>query len=123
MLFDLLVGNAITAAIALVVEVSILTIRWIIYLCVKENEDKCKEYLAAGYAIKTETYVKCLASTIVANTTSFIASMAGVLIGTFIPLPGAVVGFSIFFGFVGYILGRSGTDAAIIWIERLINDE
>lgn len=107
----------------MVVEIGILTIRWIMYLCVRENENKCKEYLAAGYAITTETYWKCLISAGIANLSSFVLSMVGVAVGGVIPLPGAVVGFSIFFGFIGYIVGRSGSDALLLWLQRLTKNK
>ncbi|CAF3555443.1 unnamed protein product [Rotaria sp. Silwood1] len=116
-------SNAITAGIALVVEIAFLTIRWIVYLCVKKNEEKLKDYLVAGCAIDTKEYVKCLIQAGIANGVSFGMSIAGGVVGTFIPLPGATVGFSILFGFISYVIARWGSGALINIFQKLIDEK
>lgn len=88
-----------------------------------EKYEKYEKYLAAGYAITTRTYVKCLIQSGIANAASFLFSLAGGMIGAFVPLPGATVGFSIFVGFVGYLIGRCGSGTVINIIERCIEDK
>ncbi len=101
----------------------ILTIRWVIYLCVKKNKEKREKYFANGWAIDTKKYVKCLIQAGIANGVSFGMSIAGGVVGAFIPLPGATVGFSIFFGFIGYVIARWGSGALIEKIQQMINEE
>ncbi|CAF1063511.1 unnamed protein product [Adineta steineri] len=116
-------GNAITAGIALLVEVVILTIRWVIYLCVRKNNEKREKYFANGWAINTEKFVKCLIQAGIANGVSFGMSIAGGAVGVFIPLPGATVGFSILFGFIGYVIARWGAGALIETLQQMINEK
>ncbi|CAF1557726.1 unnamed protein product, partial [Adineta ricciae] len=74
-------GNLITAGIAFIVEVVILTVRWLVHCwfyrkrkycngnkeeCTK-NKEKYEDKLASGYAIKTRIYVKCLIQAATAN--------------------------------------------------------
>ncbi len=113
-------GNAITAAAALAVEITFLTIRWFVYLWYRNNDEKCEKHLANGTAITTRVYVKCLIQAGIANCASFGMSLAGAAVGACIPLPGTVIGFSIFFGFLGYIIGRCSSNAIINLLERAI---
>jgi hypothetical protein len=105
----------------LAIEIGCLTIRWVIWLCVKNNEEKRINYLAAGWAIETREYVKCLIQAGIANAASFGMSMLGAIVGAFIPLPGATIGFSIFFGFIGYVIARSGSGALINMLEQMLD--
>jgi len=113
-------GNAITAAVALAVEITFLTIRWFVYLWNRNNDEKREKHLANGTAIETKKYVQCLITAGIANCASFGMSLAGAAVGAYIPLPGTVIGFSIFFGFLGYIIGRCGSNAIINLLERAI---
>ncbi|CAF1054404.1 unnamed protein product [Rotaria magnacalcarata] len=114
-----LLGNAITSGIALIVEISVLTIRWVIYLCVKNNAETLNTYLAAGFAIDTKRYVKSLIQAGISNLSSFGMSIAGAAVGAFVLLPGATVGFSILFGFIGYTIARWGAGGLLDAFEKM----
>ena len=49
--------------------------------------------------------------------------LLGAIVGALIPLPGATIGFSIFFSFIGYAAARWGTGAVLEIIQRWIEDE
>ncbi|CAF5180784.1 unnamed protein product, partial [Rotaria sp. Silwood1] len=59
----------------------------------------------------------------IANGVSFGMSIAGGVVGTFIPLPGAIVGFSILFGFISYVIARWGSGALINIFQKLIDEK
>ena len=116
------------------VEVIILTVRWLINYWFKkkrencrgnkvectENKEKYERCIAGGFAIETKTYVKCLIQAGIGNGFSFGFSVAGGVIGALIPLPGAAVGFSILFGFIGYVAARFSSGAVIDILEKVI---
>lgn len=109
--------------VAFAVEVVFLTVRWIIYICTKDNPEKRADHLAAGWAIDTKTYVKCLIQALVANGCSLGLSILGGIVGAFIPLPGAMVSFSVFFGFLGYVITRWSAGAIIDMLEKMIDEK
>ena len=48
--------------------------------------------------------------------------LLGTIVGAIIPFPGATVGFSIFFSFIGYTLARWGTGAVLEIVQRWIEE-
>lgn len=90
--------------------------------CTK-NKEKYEDKIANGLAIETRNYVKCLIQAATANGASLGFSIAGGIIGTFIPLPGATIGFSILFGFIGYAITRWCTGILLDFLEKLIEDK
>lgn len=119
---DFYLANAITAGIALAVEVAFLTGRWLVYLWARDDERRLTGCLANGTAINTETYVQCLIEAGLGNASSFVMSIVGGFLGSFIPLPGAAIGCSIFLGFVGYILGRLSAAEVVVRLKKLVGE-
>lgn len=84
----------------------------------RKIKEKLEDWLAAGYAIETRKYVKCLIQAGVSNVSSFGFSSLGIVVGIYFPFPGSTAVFSILFGIIGYILTRWGSGFLINVLER-----
>ena len=94
----------IVAAITLLIEIGVLTIRHAIYLLTKGV--KRIQVLALGIAIEVGKFVKGVIQAVVSNGLSAVFSLIGGALGLLIPIPFVNVLLSAAFGLAGLALGR-----------------